>query len=488
MLVVMGVSLFTVRIVLKNLGILDYGIFNVVGGISSSFVFFQSALTNATQRYLNFELGTNNRIQLGNIFNISLEIYSVISFFILILGITVGSWFVCSELNIPSDKHIDALVVLYATLLMLVTSFIGSVYEAVIIANENMKIYAYLGLFEAFVKLIIAYIIVIVPNDKLIVYALLLAFSGIAPKIYMFYFCRKKYEETKIQYFWDKKLFKELFAFSGWNIYGTGVWMFNQQGVNILLNLFFGPAVNAARGIAFQVTSVVGNFSANFFTAVKPQIIKTYASEDYNSFTNLIYFSSKFSVFLVWLICLPIFLRIKYVLSIWLHEVPEYTSDFICWVLLFLLVDTLNNPLWSAIQAVGKLKKTILYGSTFFLLAFPLSYIFLKLGFDAWIVYPVLLITRTGYLVIVFRILQQYIDIKSVRYIKEVILPITLVIISSALMMFPINACFKENFISLVAVCTISLLVSSLCIYIFGITKSQRQVVINRIKYYASKI
>lgn len=304
----------------------------------------------------------------------------------------------------------------------------------------------------------------------------------------MFYFCRKKYEETKIQYFWDKKLFKELFAFSGWNIYGTGVWMFNQQGVNILLNLFFGPAVNAARGIAFQVTSVVGNFSANFFTAVKPQIIKTYASEDYNSFTNLIYFSSKFSVFLVWLICLPIFLRIKYVLSIWLHEVPEYTSDFICWVLLFLLVDTLNNPLWSAIQAVGKLKKTILYGSTFFLLAFPLSYIFLKLGFDAWIVYPVLLITRTGYLVIVFRILQQYIDIKSVRYIKEVILPITLVIISSALMMFPINACFKENFISLVAVCTISLLVSSLCIYIFGITKSQRQVVINRIKYYASKI
>lgn len=482
MLLVMGISIFTVRIVLENLGVIDYGIYNVVGGLSTSFIFFQSALTNATQRFLNFSIGQNNRKELGQIFNLSLEIYTGIALFVLLIGGIIGPWFISNKLSIPDNQIKSALVVLYSTLFTLICSFIASVYEAVLISRENMKIYAYIGLFDAIAKIIVAYIIVVIPFNKLITYSVLLAIFSIIPKIAMILYCSKKYSETAIFPYWNKNLFKELFSFSGWNIYGTGVWMANQQGINILLNIYFGPIVNAAQGIASQVTTVVNNFVTNFFTAIRPQIVKTYAAGELNSFLNLITLSSRFSTFLVWIFFLPIYLRINYILSLWLKEVPEYTPIFIKWVLAFMLVDVLNNPIWSATQAVGKIKRTILYGSSFFLLAFPISYIFLKLNYPAWIVYPILTIVRAIYLIIVFKILKSYISISGKNYIKSVIIPLIAVITVSLLIMIPINNLFPENLLSLILISFTSIIVNALTIYTLGLNITERNIVTKRLR------
>ncbi len=488
MLIVMTISIYTVRVVLENLGIIDYGIFNVVGGLSGSLIFFHTALTNATQRFLNYELGTNNIIRLGQIFNISLEIYSLIGIIILFAGSIIGFWFISYKLVIPPDKITAAYLVFAFTLISLVFSFISAVYESVLIARENMKIYAYLGLFDAIAKLIVAYFIIIISSNKLIAYSVLLALCTIIPKLIMMHYCKRNYSETKLKFYWDKTLFKEIFGFSGWNFYGTAAWMINQQGINILLNMFFGPTVNAARGVAYQVTGVVTNFATNFFTAVRPQIVKTYASNELGSFLKLIFLSSKFSCYLILLFLIPIYFRVDYLLDIWLKDVPEYTAIFIRWVLVYMLVENLNNPLWTAIQAVGNIRNTMIYGSTFFLLAFPISYIFLRIGYQPWIVYPVLILIRIGYLFIVFHIFQNYVPISGKKYLKDVVVPVLVVMIISYSAIYQINSLFPQTFFALILISIISLIVISGVILIFGISRQERYAFIIQLKNVIIKI
>lgn len=483
MLFVMAVSFYTSRVILAALGVTDYGVFNVVGGLSSTFVFFSSALSNATQRFLNFGHGEKHERDLGNIFNLSLELYSAIALIVIIIGIAVGNWVVTDVLVIPNHSIPDAKIVLYTTLAVFAITLVTSVYESVLIARENMKIYAYLGIFDVLAKLGIAYAVTIIDSNRLAWYAVLLATVGLIPKLSMVVYCRVKYIETKIRLYWDTVLFKKIFSFAGWNIYGTGVWMINQQGINILLNLFFGPVINAARGIAMQVTAAINNFVVNFYTAVRPQIIKRYAAGEMDSYLNLIYTSSKFSVFLLWTLCLPVFFRINYVLSIWLVDVPDFTASFVIWVLAFSFLDTLNNPLWSAIQAVGNLKKTLLYGSSWFLMAFPLSWIALKMGAPAWSVYPVLIFVRATYLVIVFRILTGFVPIKGSDYLKKIIFPCMVVMCISFILAWVINGFCQENLLGLCAMTLMCVAISLTSIIAFGLNKNEKEILI--IKYHA---
>lgn len=482
MLFVMGVTLYTSRVVLQALGVVDYGIYNVVGGLSSTFVFFSSALSNATQRFLNYEHGKGRTDKLNNIFNLSLLVYCSIAVVIILIGVLFGTWFVDNKLIIPDSSLPAARVVLYMTLLSLLFSFVGSVYESVLISRENMKIYAYIGIIDAVGRLICAYLITIIPNNKLSIYAILLAIVHVLPKLLLIIYCVSQYSETKIKYYWDKKLFKEMFTFAGWNIYGTGVWMANQQGINIILNIFFGPIVNAARGIATQVTTAVTNVGVNFFTAVRPQLIKSYASEDINSFINLIYKSSKYSVFLLLYICLPFFLKTEYILSLWLKDVPDYTVIFTKWVLVFVLIDSLNNPLWCAIQAIGDLKKTILFGSSFYLLAFPVSYLSLRYGAPSWIVYPILIFFRIIYLIIVFKILRLYIPISSTIYAKKVLFPTINVIIISYIISYLLSLFEPTSIIYLCILLTTTTAVISIFIFILGFSSDERRYLTSKFK------
>lgn len=487
MLVIMGVTFYTSRVVLQALGVVDFGIYNVVGGLSSSFIFFSSALTNSTQRFLNMKLGMNSIDQVKNIFNLSLLIYSVIAFAVVITGLVVGYWFIKNKLVIPIDRLDAASIILYTMLLSLGITFITSVFESVLIARENMKLYAYLGIFDAIAKLGIAYCILHVNEQKLILYALLMALVQVLLKLILVSYCLIRYPECKIKYFWDKRLFKEMFSFTGWNIYGSGVWMINEQGINILLNLFFGPVVNAARGISVQVNNAINNFSTNFFVAVRPQIIKTYAVGNYEYLKKLVFASSKFSVYLLWILCVPVILRTEYVLSIWLGEVPEYVVPFVQWILIYSLVNSLNNPVWSVIMATGRLKKTVLIGSNLFLLAFPISYLFISNGFPPVTVYLILAVMRLAFLFVAILIVGNWVDISLKEYSLQVLFPILIATIPIGFILQFINSLFDQNIISLVIICCISTILSMLSIFVCGISQVERNIIVKYVKNVIAK-
>lgn len=487
MFIVMGISFYTSRIILDALGVVDFGIYNVVGGISSSFIFFSSSLTNSVQRFLNMELGKSSIVQVKNIFNLSLFIYSLIALFVIIIGIIVGNWFIEYKLVIPANRYEAAYIVLYTMLLSLGITFVTSVFESVLIARENMRLYAYLGIIDAVAKLCIAYCIVHVNMQKLVLYAILMAGIQVIIKLILTIYCIRMYPECKFKFYWDNKLFKEMLIFSGWNIYGSGVWMINEQGINTLLNIFFGPVVNAARGIAVQVNNAINNFSTNFFVAVRPQIIKSYAIGDYNYLRKLVFVSSRFSVYLLWLLCLPIILRTEYILSIWLKEVPDYAVLFVQWILIYSIENSLNNPLWSVVMATGKLKKTVLIGSNIFLMAFPLSFLFLKMGYPPEVVYPILIIMRIIFLIVTISIIGKMVNISFKNYTRKVLLPIIISTVPIGIIMLFIKSLFKEDFSSLVIICCISTVLSLLSIYYCGISRDERIFIINKIKALRNK-
>lgn len=487
MLTIMGVTFYTSRVILSALGVVDFGIYNVVGGLSSSFIFFSSALTNSTQRFLNMELGVNSLGKVRDIFNLSLLIYTVIALVVFIVGIVIGSWFIEHKLVIPADRLNAAYIILYTMLISLGITFIASVFESVLIARENMKLYAYLGVFDAMTKLGIAYCIMHINEQKLILYAIMMALAQVILKAILVLYCFIKYPECKISFYWNKWLFKEMFSFTGWNIYGSGVWMINEQGINILLNIFFGPVVNAARGISVQVNNAINNFSTNFFVAVRPQIIKTYAVENYGYLKKLVFASSKFSVYLLWILCVPVILRTEYVLSIWLGEVPNYTVSFVQWILVYSLVNSLNNPVWSVVMATGRLKKTVLIGSNIFLLAFPISYIFIKIDFSPSIVYLILVLMRLIFLFVSILIVGKLVNLTLKEYCLNVLLPIIIALVPISLILQTMNIFFSQNFISFVSICLTSTLLSVLSIYACGISQAERTFILKNVKNVVSK-
>lgn len=480
MLVVMGVTLFTSRVILIALGIDDFGIYNVVGGLSSSFIFFSTALTNSTQRFLNFELGTHSNNRVKNVFNLSLLIYGLIAVCVVIVGITVGGWIVKTQLIIPPDKLDAATIVLYAMVISLGLTFIFSVYESVLIARENMKIYAYLGVFDALARLGIAYCIMYVEN-KLIVYAILMILVQLIPKVIMVMYCTKMYQECRPQFYWNRVLFKEMLGFTGWNIYGSGVWMINEQGINILLNMFFGPVVNAARGIAIQVSNAVNNFSINFYVAVRPQLIKRYAAGELQSMKSLLYSSSRFSFYLLWVLCLPLILRTDYILGIWLKTVPEYAVLFVQWILIYSMVNVLNNPLWTAISATGNLKRTVVVGSNLFLLVFPASYLAIKFGANPVVVYPLLAMGRGSFLLVTIINLKKYVDITVKEYIVQVIFPIISCTLPVVISMSYINTFFSHTFFNLIIIVLCSTILCLISIFYLGTTKNERCMLLEKL-------
>lgn len=473
MLLVMFVSLFTSRIVLEALGIDDFGVYNVIGGLASSFVFFSASLTGCTQRFINYELGRGSSHGANKVFNLSLLLYSVIAAVILIIGVTFGKWFVINKLVIPADRLDAAIQVLYATTLNFCTMFIFSVIEAMFIARENMKLYAYLGIIDVLLKLIIAYCITI-SSHKLVLYAWLMFAAQLVPKTIMAIYCIRHYAEAKIRLIWDSKLLKSLLGFTGWDIYSAATWMLNEQGINIVINMFFGPAVNAARGIATQVNCAVNNFNNNFFTAVRPQIIKRYAASEFESLKSLILTSTRMSVYLLWILSLPIILRCDYILSLWLTTVPPEAVGFVQWILIYSLVNSLNNPIWTGIQATGNLTKTIIYGSNLFILVFPASYLLIKWGAAPDVVYPVLGLGRIMFLSVAFHFLSKKIGMTAAEYLKKSILPI----IATCLLTFGlcawINSMLPQGFVWLILTGLITVIVNACMIYFMGISHTER--------------
>ena len=474
MIVRMFVAFYTSRLVLDALGVDDFGIYNVVGGAAVMFVFFSSSLTNATQRYLNYEMATGTPERVRQIFNQNFLIYAAICLLTLLVGGIIGNWLVEDVLVIGAGRIEAAKAVLWASLFSLIFSLMGSVYESVLVARENMKAFAYVNVFEALLRLGVAFSIQFVPADRLICYAIFIALAEVISKSIIILYCRRLYPETRLLWFFDWRLVRELFAFIGWNLYSGAAWMAVEQGFNIFLNLFFGPAVNAARGIALQVNLAVNNFSLNFYKAVQPQIVKTYASRELQQFYTLISSSSRLSFFLLLMLCVPLILRSDYVLQLWLTDVPPYTSQFVEWVLIYSLVFSLNTPLWTAIQAVGHLRATSLYGNTVYLLALPATYVLLKLGFPPYSIFQMLVVVRILYLIIAIRMLNRHVDFPLSSYCRHIVLPILLVSVVSVLPAVIINHFLPDNFGGLVVLCFAYVLILLPTAYFLGVTPQER--------------
>ena len=306
MFLILGISLFTSRVILQVLGIQDYGIYNVVGGIIAMSGIFNSAMSSSVTRYLTFELGKGDSLQLKKTFSTSLSIYFILCVLFLILAETIGLWFLNNKLIIPADRIIAANYIYQFTILSTIATLIANPYNASIISHEKMSVYAYVSIIEVILKLIIVYILYIIPIDHLISYGALILLTNIIITIAYIIYCLKKFPECHFKFYNDKKLFKQMFSYSGWNLFGAAAGLVKGQGLNILLNMFFDPIVNAARGIAYQINTAIVQFSGNFYTAVKPQITKYYAQTKLDEMLKLIFQRSKMSCYLILLLSLPI--------------------------------------------------------------------------------------------------------------------------------------------------------------------------------------
>lgn len=482
MLFLMFITFFTSRVVLDKLGIVDFGIQNVVGGLASMFSFFRSSMSNATQRFLSIALGKNDLNLANKIFSQHQTLYICVTILLVFVAEFVGIWLLKNILKIPSGRENAAFWVFQFSLLSLAATILTIVYDSVLIARENMKVFSYIGIIEGISKLVIAYVITIISFDHLITYSFLLMLVSVGVLIFYAIYCSLHFAESHYHCIWDKSSAKDTFSFISWNIVGTAIYAINDQGVNVLLNMFFGPVINAARGISFQVSQALTHFSNNFYTAVRPQIMKSYASGDISYLFKLLYSSSKFSVFLLWYLSLPVMLCIDPILAIWLKKVPDFTNFFTIWVLLYSLVNSLTNPIWSLALAIGKLKWYIIIGSGVSLLTFPISYIALEMGFSPVSVFIIAFLVRLIYVVVVIFIIKRYINFSFCIYLNKVIIPVTIVMILSSFPCIVLRKYIADSFMGTIQVVLISSIFISIAIWIFGLEKGEKKYLLSFIK------
>ncbi|MDM1384257.1 lipopolysaccharide biosynthesis protein [Myroides marinus] len=423
MFLIMGVTLYTSRVVLQQLGVSDYGIYSLVGGIVAMLGFFNAAMSSATQRYLSFDIGKGDEQRLQKTFSATLTIHILIAVLALILAETIGLWYVNYKMVFPDDRLYAVNVVYQFSVLTFLLSIIQVPYNALIIARERMNVYAYVSILEAGLKLGIVFLLML-GEDKLILYSILIfVITFIIRLIYQFY-CRKQFKESKYKFELDKVYFAELLAYSGWNLFGNFAAVARGQGVNMVLNLFFGTVVNAAYGITMQIQGAIQMFVTNFQMAVNPQIIKTYASGDKERMFNLVFQSSKFSYFLILLIVGPLIFNIDFILEFWLGEVPQTTNVFCQLALVMVLIDSLSGGLMTAIQATGKIKVYQIVVGTLVFLNLPISYLFLEI-FETSPNVVFIIGVVISLISLLFRIyfLQKKVSLSSLKYIKKVLFP-----------------------------------------------------------------
>ena len=458
-ILVMLVSLYTVRVVLGILGVEDYGIYNVVGGVILMISFLNRAMTQATQRFLNFAMGKNDAEQVRNVFSVSFIIHILIALLVIVLAETVGLWIFYNLLHIPVGRQTAALVVYHFSVIATVIGIVRIPFDATIIAYEKMSFFAMISIVEVLLKLSIVFLLPIILFDKLIVYAFLIAVVGLVLFFLYKIYCNRIFETVHFRYCKDKKLFRQLAGFSGWSVFGSFAEVSRSHGTNILINIFHGVTVNAAMGIADQVNTAVYNFVSNFQTAFRPQIIKSYAAKEYDSFMKLIFRTSKISFFLLFCFVLPICINADFVLQLWLKNVPDYSIVFTRLMLIFSLEAALVGPLITSIQATGNIKKYQLVISCFVFANLPVSLLFLWLGFSPeWVLFIKIGLYAAGFVWRLF-FLRGLINFPVISFLREVIVPVLIITVTSSLITI-----FLAEFFMIWTKLIFSCIVSTFCI------------------------
>lgn len=394
MIFLLFVSLYTSRIILAQLGVVDYGLYNVVGSLVLMFSFIQGSLSSATSRFLAYDLGKNDSIALNKTFCMTLNVHLIFALIVLFISETIGLWYFYEKMVIPQDRLTAAAIVYQLSNLNAIMAIIVIPYRSMIIAKEKMGAFAYISIVEAIIKLGIAFCLYIGGIDKLIVYGSLLCFSQLVVNYIYFNYCRKQFAEVRFHKYWDKKLFYSMFSFSGWSVCSYLSSNFVSQTFNLLLNMFFGPVVNAARAIAYQVQGAVSNFSVSFQVALNPQIIKNYAVKDIERVNALVQLSIKVSFSLLLILLAPLLINVDFVLGLWLKDVPAYSANFLILIGCISIFASMANPLAVVAEAANRLKFYNLTTMPFYLMSIPLAYLLLKSGNSVYVVFIITLITE----------------------------------------------------------------------------------------------
>ena len=435
MFFIMIVSLYTSRVTLQYLGVVDYGIYNVVAGIVTMMNIFNSAMSVSTTRYLTFELGKEEFCRLKQVFSTCFSIYVLLSLLFLVIAETIGLWFLNNRLIIPSERMVAANWIYQFAIISCINTIMANPFNAVLIARERMDIYAYISILEVILKLLIVYVLLIVPLDRLVVYGCLYMLMALFITMIYRLYCIKHYPESRYSFFWEKTLFMQLLSYSWWNLFGAVSGIAKGQGLNMLLNIFFTPSVNAARGIAYQINTNVMHFFTNFYTAVRPQITKYYAQDDLENMFKLVFRSSKFSFYLIFLLSLPIIIETPLIVTLWLGQLPEYVVEFTRLIVFISAIDSMSSPLMTSCHATGKIRLYQFVVGTLVILNLPISYILLKyFGGEPISVFEVSLCISFVALFVRLYIVRYLIPTFPVwKYIKDVLLKTVYVVCLSSI-------------------------------------------------------
>ena len=481
-LVVMCITLYTSRIILKELGVEDYGVYQAVGGFVAMFAVISSALSSAISRFITFEIGHGDKEKLKRIFSTSVTVLVIIAIVIFILCEVFGIWFINHKMQIPPGRESAAVWVLHCSVFAFCINLISVPYNACIIAHEHMSAFAYFSLFEAIAKLGICFSIAIAPIDKLIWYALLLSALALTIRLFYSIYCRKHFDESEYHFVYDKGLFREMAGFAGWTFLSNTVYIFNTQGINLLTNVFYGVTLNAARGVATQVDGAVLQFATNFSTALNPQITKSYAAKEYNSMFLLICRGARFTVYLMLLIAIPLILETEKVLDVWLTTIPEHSANFVRLAIIGTIVTLIGNTGTTACLATGNIRRYVISVSLAGILAFPLTWVCFALGLKPEMAYVMYIISYA--LVDIVRLfeMRRLIGFPIKLFVTDVVVRVFMVALMAFFLPFLI-VCFVPSSLWRVLITTlVSVLSTSLCAFYLGMSHHEREVIISKVK------
>ncbi len=482
MFLTMGVSLFTSRVVLNVLGVEDYGTYNVVGGVVAMFSLFTGSMSTAISRFLTYEFGKGRTEKLTSVFSTSVNIQICMAIVITVLAEIGGMWFLDNHMNIPEGRMEAAHWVLHFSILTFAFNLISVSYNAAIIAHEHMSAFAYIGILEVVLKLVVVYLLYISPVDKLITYAFMLAAVAFVIRFIYGVYCSRNFEECHYRMVFDGRLLKQMTGFAGWNLLGTGAYLFNTQGVNIITNIFFGVTTNAARGVAGQVEGIIRQFVGSFTTALNPQITKSYAAGDMPYMYTLVCRGAKFSYFLMFIFAVPFMFETETIMYVWLKNYPPEAPLFLRLSMIGVLFDILGNSTANAVWATGRVRRYYIIVGAVGSLVFPISWLCFVLGGEAYVSYIVFMAVYFAVIFVKLYIVRGLINFPVRMFYRDVLLRIALVSVLAAVLPAVFYLCMDDMLSRCFAVCAVSLLSTSGLIYGIGLSQGERAMINGKIR------
>lgn len=475
------ISLYTSRVILDVLGEEDFGIYNAVGGIVAMFSFVSGTLSTACQRFFLVELGKGGGEPLRRLFSLCLLVFAAFAAVVIIAGEPAGLWLLQNKMNV-GGRMAAAKWVFHFSVLSFVAVVLRLPYQGMVISREKMKVFAYISIFEALAALVVALSLSRSSADHLILYAALMFATQVVVTLLYVGYCLRFYSECRYSFYWDRSGFKELFSFAGWNMIGASAAVFKVHGVNLLLNMFFGPVVNAARGMAFKVYGSIIQLQENFMLASRPQIIKSYSAGEYDGMTRLIWQSSKFSAYLMLLVAVPVILEMDFLLSVWLKEVPQYTAVFATLMLVNALIDYIDYPVQSAIQAKGDMKRYQISVGLVQLLVLPVAYVMFKAGNrqPQSVLYVSIAISVVA-VAVKLHFGKTLVGLSPWKFLCRAVLPVIMVAAVTWAVGYAVRACMVDGWVRLAAVTGTCVTVECICVLLFGMTDSERKSVFGRL-------